>query len=197
MTYEKGEVAELLERVLAGDSEARAHFCAESLPVVRRAVELELNRLPGAPLGAADRDDLSSEIMARLLADDCRLLRKLREPRSIAAWLVTLSRNHVRDHIRKSATRGRVHDEAAREPRKPYGDTPADGAMAEERRAIIRRAMGELPDKDRLILQLYYMHGMKYVEIADMLDLNINTLSARLRRARERLRKLMEARIDD
>ncbi len=48
-------------------------------------------------------------------------------------------------------------------------------------------ALHELPDDLRQPLELSVIHGKRYREIAEQLDIPINTVGTRIRRARHRL----------
>lgn len=51
-----------------------------------------------------------------------------------------------------------------------------------------KEMLGTIDEKYRLILVLYYVEGFKIPEIADLLEMNINTVKTRLSRGREQLR---------
>ncbi len=49
----------------------------------------------------------------------------------------------------------------------------------------------ELPEDYRMIFLLYYGEGFKTNEIAQILDVNENTVKSRLRRGRDKLRQVL------
>ncbi|MDE6829429.1 MAG: RNA polymerase sigma factor, partial [Lachnospiraceae bacterium] len=49
----------------------------------------------------------------------------------------------------------------------------------------------ELPEDYRMIFLLYYGEGFKTNEIAQILDVNENTVKSRLRRGRDRLKQVL------
>ncbi len=189
--------AELVQRCLSGDAEAQAELCAEYAPLVQRAVLRQLTRLHATSGEFAHADDFAQEVLERLLIDNCRLLQKLHKPRSIHAWLVTLARRHVIDCLKRDATRTRYESAYVAEDTTPYRASPETEHVASERNASMHEALQALSDTDRIVLELYYVEGLRYVEIAEMLGLNINTCSARLRRAKAKLRALIEESSDD
>lgn len=56
----------------------------------------------------------------------------------------------------------------------------------------LKRALENLSDKDRMIVELKYFEEMKLEEIADILQENINTVKSRLYRSLRKLRLMIE-----
>jgi RNA polymerase sigma-70 factor (ECF subfamily) len=71
---------------------------------------------------------------------------------------------------------------------------PARLAESAELGRQIEKALADMPPRDRSVLILREVEGMPYSEIAEILELPLGTLKARLHRAREQLRaKLVRA----
>ena len=51
--------------------------------------------------------------------------------------------------------------------------------------------VGELPEDYRMIFLLYYGEGFHTKEIAQIMELNENTVKSRLKRGREKLRQVL------
>ena len=121
--------------------------------------------------------------------------------RNFDAWLFTLARNLVIDHLR------RTHPQSLDEPlaNSDRGETladriaskdqaPFDHALAAERRAQIGEAMAALPLSYREVLTLRFEEEMKMEEIAHIIRRPVSTVKSRLRRSLELLRSALEAR---
>lgn len=67
-------------------------------------------------------------------------------------------------------------------------------AIAGERAETVRNAVSLLEPRDRFALELYFLQGLTYAQMADMLRENVNTVSARVRRAKAKLRQVLEQR---
>jgi RNA polymerase sigma-70 factor (ECF subfamily) len=137
-------------------------------------------------------EDICNEVFIRLFADGCRSLRSLKKPKSVRAWLVTVTRRYTVDYIRKWAGQDRLRTAEMREESEPYGQDAEQQAITGEREVILTKCLSALSDEERLILTLFFVHGRKYIEIAAMTGRNINTVSAKLRRAKVKLRRLLE-----
>ncbi len=64
-------------------------------------------------------------------------------------------------------------------------------------RSVVRDALGRLTDKARLTVTLFYIDGYSHAEIADFLEVPVNTVRSRLRHAKKRLREEMMTMVAD
>ncbi|MBM4080661.1 MAG: sigma-70 family RNA polymerase sigma factor [Planctomycetes bacterium] len=117
-----------------------------------------------------------------------RDLRKLRDPARFAGWLRGIVRHTAHRALREMEQVRRLAEELQRapEPVAPPSDQSAEDA---ERRELVRRALGELSEKNREAVSLYYVDGFSYAEIAGFLGVTEATVLGRLQRARAQLRK--------
>lgn len=100
-------------------------------------------------------------------------------------WLVTIAMNTCRD-MRRSAWL-RYVDRRVTPEDLPEAILPPE----EDDRELTVRVM-ELPPKLREVVVLYYYQDMTMVEIAKALRLAQSTVTTRLKRAREKLREVLE-----
>jgi len=186
------DVEDLVARCVEGDDGAKALFYTEYTGLVERAIIRKLGQVIGSGSVRSEVEDIRSEVFARLFQNDRSPLRGLKKPGAINAWLMTVAGNHTVDYVRRWSRRERVQTSMAEETGDRYFGSPEDLAIANERRELLEERLDELPAQDRLILELFYVHGLKYAEIAEVISMNINTMSARLRRAKSKLRALLE-----
>jgi RNA polymerase sigma-70 factor (ECF subfamily) len=126
--------------------------------------------------------------------------------RPVRPWLYTIATHQAIDALRRNSRHQAVSLE---QPRRPEGAEPGDGEMrnllellesrgpspveaasAEERRRLVRASVDRLPDFLRQVLVMAYYQGLKYREIADVLEIPVGTVKSRLHAA---LVKLQEA----
>jgi RNA polymerase sigma-70 factor (ECF subfamily) len=132
---------------------------------------------------SARADDLVQSCLVRALAKS-----HLWQPGTdLRAWLFTILHNqHVND-VRRSVREGvsiPVEDVA---PMLTVGST--QGATLQLR--DLDRALARLPEEQRQVLLLVGLEGMRYEEVAVVLDVPVGTVRSRLSRGREMLRRLM------
>lgn len=123
---------------------------------------------------AADAEDVLQEVSLLLVTRDAPLFDEQR----LKPWLVRVTVNKCRD-LWRQPWRKRA------EPLDDHLDLQAPAhreVMAE---------LWQLPKTDRTILYLYYYEEFTIAEIAQMLGKNANTVSARLQRARKKLKKIL------
>ena len=73
-------------------------------------------------------------------------------------------------------------------------DTTEEEVLSSLTAQEIKSAINELSENDHNILELYYLHGMSYDEIARDLDITPENVRQRIHRARKRLMKILEER---
>jgi RNA polymerase sigma factor (sigma-70 family) len=181
--------ADLLARCLAGGPKAWEDFLARYRSVLERAAQATLRR----GVGAVRQDDLDAVVEATLLSlvqDGYAPLRSFQGRSSLAGYLQAITTrialNHLRTERRKGWLRFRPLDSVAETP-------AADPSEPEDpqRLADLRRALEQLPPRDRLILKLFHLDGAGYKEIAALLGLSLNAVSPALIRARQKIRALL------
>jgi RNA polymerase sigma-70 factor (ECF subfamily) len=74
--------------------------------------------------------------------------------------------------------------------------TMAPNAGASLQLRDLERAINVLPEEQRQVILLVGLEGMRYEEVAVVLDIPIGTVRSRLSRGRDMLRKLMDMRED-
>jgi RNA polymerase sigma-70 factor (ECF subfamily) len=108
------------------------------------------------------------------------------EPRALfRTYLYAIAFKILRAHRRKSAFRATFFGHPSTIPDPAKQDATESGLW-------VRRAVEKLDRIDREILLLREFEQLSYAEIADLLQLPINTVRSRLFRARTALRNLLE-----
>jgi RNA polymerase sigma-70 factor (ECF subfamily) len=104
---------------------------------------------------------------------------------TVRAWLLMRMRSRSLDR-RKSAGFSRSVPLEERRTEEP-APTRDDPALAPDR-SRVRRALAELPDEHRVVLELGYFEGLSSSEIAARLELPVGTVKSRVAAALARLR---------
>lgn len=106
---------------------------------------------------------------------------------SIEAYCLTVARNLAID--RNRAAGGRYMELTSEMQDTPGVSNPYDLLVENENINMIHRLINELPEKQRVIIQLREIEGKSYKEIADILQLPEEQIKVNLFRARQKVKQ--------
>ncbi len=183
--------AECLRRAQAGDPQALTELILGQQHYVF-SIAMSVLHNPD------DASDLTQEAFMRLM----RVLPQYSGESRFTTWLYRLVVNMCRDELRR---RGRQVPLAVVEDEDKSGLDPLNAVADDDRasdplralgdnelRVAVRKALEQLDDHYRLALTLYYFEDLKYTDIAEVLDVPLNTVKSYIRRGKERLARLLE-----
>lgn len=101
---------------------------------------------------------------------------------SVKTWLYAIAFRVVQEHHR------RIEREARGDPTSAAHSDPVSRVEAAIR---LQRLLAELDEEKRIVFVFSELEGMSAAEIAEELGVNVNTVSSRLRLARQRLQKAL------
>lgn len=106
-------------------------------------------------------------------------------------WIYRIAFNRAVSHGRKRRPRASldVLREAGGVEPVASGPTPEVNMLAEERVALVQRAISELAADHRQVVVLREIEGFDYQQIADVLEVPIGTVRSRLFRARMQIKE--------
>jgi RNA polymerase sigma-70 factor (ECF subfamily) len=179
----------MIRRAQAGDSEALTQLIISQQHYVY-SIAMSVLKNP------EDASDLTQDAFIRLV----RALPQYTGESRFTTWLYRLVVNLGRDELRRRGRQVPVAppaDEAEdQDPMASVADDdrwadPAQALDSQELRSEVRRALAQLDEHHRLVLTLYYFDDMKYTDIAEVMDLPLNTVKSHIRRGKERLAALL------
>jgi RNA polymerase sigma-70 factor (ECF subfamily) len=180
----------LFDSAVRGDSEALTAVVA----AVRPHVERQLLRYP---VGDEDRRDLLQATLLQVV----RRLGSFRGDSSFSTWLFRVTANEAlmlmrsqRRH-RSRLVEGLDFEDLASLPAVNDGEVEMRGdvrASNEQRDAIVRLALDELPEDYRKVVFAHYHLDLGLQEIADKFKMTESAVRSRLHRARTRLRAILQ-----
>ena len=176
------EDAELVRRASGGDGSA--------FEVLVLRYETPLRKLVyGYVLDWEVAEDVAQD--AFLLA--YRKLDSLGESAAFKSWLYRIAINRAHDELRRAARWRLRLDRNVRD--EALAELPAAGAESAVEARLLRRSLvrglARLSKTQRTAVVLKDVVGMKYIEIAELLDCPIGTVQIRVHRGRRRLRRLL------
>ena len=138
-----------------------------------------------------DRRDISNEVA--LIAHQNRGQAPDEPETAFLAWLHQIARNVVRNWSRREGTAvrrtiGSLDDENFRPEGIPSDShAPETDLLFQERMAVVREAISELPLIHQQVIWLFYIEELSVKKIAGRLGIRKGTVKSRLYHAREQL----------
>jgi RNA polymerase sigma factor (sigma-70 family) len=187
---------ELIEELRRGNGNAWAELVELYLKLVYHVVRKTLTTY-GRTGAEQDVEDITHDLFQSLVRDNYRALGSIREPYDLKAWLAISARRRAIDFIRKrrlaavSLDEAREGDDRGLSGAVAAPDRPPDDPVRDEYRAAVQESLSALNPRERLVVQLFYLKGKKYREIAQMTGVNPNSISPTLTRAVEKMQKYL------
>ena len=164
----------LLARVAQGDHAAFRELYAS----MSRSVYFYLYRIL--------RDEsLAEDVQVEVFTQVWKGAARFRGRSKVKTWIFGIARNLAMNELRKSRHHANIDD---------YQHIADDGQPNPEdadRRRFLLKAMDMVSDKHREILDYVFYQQMNYQEIADILDISVNTVKTRVFYAKSALRKVI------
>lgn len=175
--------------VATGDAERDGPAAAEPVrgqtrPSFREVYEVHFDYVWHAArrLGIPEHglDDVAQDVFVTVF----RRLGDFEGRSKLETWLYGIAIRVVRDH-RRRARRKPLHSLGDAEPPDARAVSPEDAASSREGARILYALLDTLPEEKREVFVMTEIEQMTAPEIAEALDLNVNTVYARLRTARQ------------
>jgi RNA polymerase sigma-70 factor (ECF subfamily) len=172
-----------------------------------RLVDLYEGRLMGFFAALGENRDDAREFTQDTFLRVFKSIREFRSDSTFTYWLFSIAKNVWKNDLRRRGAAKRKRPELPLEPEPPeewrppprpaagVGQVPPEveerlAARDDRRRVAV--AVAQLPERLRRVVVLRFGHDLKYREIAERLDIPIDTVKSQLHYALERLRPLLE-----
>jgi RNA polymerase sigma-70 factor (ECF subfamily) len=140
-----------------------------------------------------DRDE-AADLVQRAFVRVMNKVEDLREVGLFRAWVLRigahLALNHIRDHSRFVSDDDQ--DDRPADPTRPEANPALDRLEAAELSASLRTAVGRLPTKQRMTLELRIYEELPFRAIAEALEISEGAAKVNFHYAVRNLRKLLE-----
>jgi RNA polymerase sigma-70 factor (ECF subfamily) len=183
---------QLVQRVQKGDKSA---FDLLVLKYQHRVLKL-VGRFVS---DAAEAQDVAQDAFLKAY----RALPSFRGDSAFYTWLYRIAINTAKNALVSNRRRPVDFDLDLQDPeqydrhaRLKEVDTPEGVLLTEEIRAVVERAMEQLPEDLRTAIVLREIEGLSYEEIAEAMDCPVGTVRSRIFRAREAIDKRLQPLLD-
>ncbi len=195
---------DLVRAVIAREPAAWPTFFAKYERLVLACIRRALRRY-GAAHGEEDIEDLASQTAFNLVKDDYKKLRTFDPGRGykLSSWVGLIATNTALDALRRRGptdvwSAASLDDTDPIVPTLASGESgPADALAQKDEVRLVRAAIDELSDVDRLFLEYYYVDELEPDQIARLMGISLNTVYSRKNKIREKLARHVRGQAED
>ena len=182
---------QLIRRILSDDEEAFSILVQKYQKSVHALVWRKVNDFHYA-----------EEITQDTFLQAYKKLSTLKNPNQFAGWLYVIANRLCINWIQRHKPAMQSLEDT---PMEEIEEAAYHHYAAEQREAegtkyryeIVQKLLSKLPESERTVVTLYYLGEMTAKEISKFLGVSVNTITSRLRRARERLREDQEIMVQE
>ena len=166
--------SKLVREVLSGDSSA----FAELMSLYKKRVEsLGMSFFKNS----ADAEDFAQDVFLKAYTK----LDSFRGESLFSTWLTRMAYNTAINAVNRRAEYVSIADETLLPDN---GLTPEERELKQLTMETVRECLKELPDKYKIVLDLYFFYDNSYAEISEITSLAENTVKSHIFRAKKLLR---------
>lgn len=131
-----------------------------------------------------EAEDITIETFTKVLSK----LKLYNEDFDFKTWVISIAHNTMLDHIRKSSQLNvSINDDLNYNLIKDSEKSPEDYLILQQDNDQVLKAIAQLPQKYKKIIELRFLEDKTYKEIAEELNLTLPNVKVRVLRARQLL----------
>ncbi len=187
---QRTQCREILDTVPPTDSELLRRIASGDTAAFEQLYAAYASRLLAFALRITRSPDLVDEVVNDTLVAVWRSAGRFEERSAASTWIFGIA---YRKALHALAARRR-HPTAAEAPDTRPDTSPAIDVRLERRESLatVGRALGELPVDQRAVIELAFVQGLSYAEVAEIVDCPVNTVKTRMFHARRKLRAALD-----
>lgn len=177
-----------IEQLKKGDNEAFRQLLATWQDMV-------YNTSLGILQNAEDAEDVTQEVFVTVYES----VSQFKGDSKLSTWLYRIAVTKSLDHIRKKKRKKRfafvqsLFGAGAEEiHERPDFQHPGIKLENRERAVVLFRAVGKLPENQKIAFTLHKLEGLSYQEVAEIMETSVSSVESLMHRAKTNLRKLLE-----
>jgi len=142
--------------------------------------------------------DLAKDILQDTFMRVYKGLVHLKEHQCFTAWLFRIATNLCRDEFKKRHRQPQLIDELSATtisesgvPDSQPSHHPSGALPAHEVQSLLHKALQQIPEEQRIVIIMKQLNGLKFSDIAQILDEPLNTIKSRMYYGLSALRKIL------
>ncbi|MBN2010458.1 sigma-70 family RNA polymerase sigma factor [candidate division KSB1 bacterium] len=133
-------------------------------------------------------DELARDVTQQVFIRTYKNMKKLRTPDKFSSWIYQIASNLCKDEIKRMKRRNNIpldyirdnHQEHEFDLMSDEHSQPDSVMNRKQIESIVRDALLEIPEEQRVVIIMKEYQGLKFQEIADALGESINTVKSRM-----------------
>jgi RNA polymerase sigma-70 factor (ECF subfamily) len=164
-----------------------------------RKVMVHKNKMYRFALSYLVREEEAQDLVQDVLLKLWEGRNELNEIRSVEAWCMSLVRNKSLDKLKRAEHRMRVATDDGVPPSRQHfhEESPEVEYQNKELGNMLTQAIENLPERLRAAFHLRDVQGYSYIEIGEMLEIDMNQVKINIFRARKALKESLQFAIND
>lgn len=135
-----------------------------------------------------DAHDLMQEVFLSMY----RTLASYRGESLFSSWLFAIATFRTTDFFRRRRPTEELTEADQLAERMPAEGSPMGAILKKQRNRLLMQALAQLPQEQRLVVELKFFQEQTFEEISQQLDVSINTLKSRLYGALKKIKCMPE-----
>ncbi|MBL7136000.1 MAG: sigma-70 family RNA polymerase sigma factor [Candidatus Marinimicrobia bacterium] len=146
--------------------------------------------------------ELAKDVMQRTFIRAYKGLSKLKDKKRFSTWLFQIALNQCKDEFKKRKRRHVSINEVHRDENSctkelisiiaDPKDGPENATQMDSVTSVLKRALQCIPEEQRVVIIMKEYHGLKFIEIAEILRVPLNTIKSRMYYGLNSLRKVLQ-----
>ena len=169
---------------------------------INQLVKLWYKRIYNFAFKYFSNHDLAMEVTQKTFISMNKNLSGLKEEARFKSWIYRIASNYCHEEVRKQKRKwifpfvkvqAGDEKETIQNTESTWRESNPDKEFAQvELKELLKKALKELPEEQRMVVIMKEYEGLKIREIADAMDISENTVKSRLYYALGSLKKLLE-----
>jgi RNA polymerase sigma-70 factor (ECF subfamily) len=197
---EHSDDLKLLNDCISAKKEAWDTFVNRFSKLIYYSINKTL-RLHNQNLQQEDVEDVYSSVFVSFMDKDCKKLRQFegRQGCTLSSWVRLITIRHTIDYLRSLKEHISLNDDSGgTQPmieRLPDKNTSFEKELEDHEAArTLKDAIDSLNPQDRLFMELFYEKELPPEEIAEIMNVSVNTVYSKKNRVREKIKKILSDR---
>lgn len=131
-------------------------------------------------------EDIAQEVFVKVY----KSLPKFRQDSKLSTWLYRVAYNEAISHTRRNKNVYFTSIDIEDNPLQLKDDMPDNECMSfEEKQDIAEQLLAMLPEKDKIIIQLFYIESQRIEQISQIMGISVSNVKVKLHRIRKLLQE--------